>query len=176
MSWKQLAGKGTWLGTATAAVVLLAALGVSSLLLLRGIVPERAMGPLVWGSSVLACICGGRMAIRQGGDGPLPRALAVSACVYGAMWIAALTGNEAIHFTGSGIAQTCAVWGGGLLAGLIGTKQKRRRPRSGGRQGSRSPHHAFQDMVQVFSALPRILGFRHFYKPRQYPGIPCLHN
>lgn len=55
MSWKQLAGKGTWLGTATAAVVLLAALGVSSLLLLRGIVPERAMGPLVWGSSVLAC-------------------------------------------------------------------------------------------------------------------------
>lgn len=114
MSWKQLAGKGTWLGTATAAVVLLAALGVSSLLLLRGIVPERAMGPLVWGSSVLACFCGGRMAIRQGGDGLLPRALAVSACVYGAMWIAALTGNEAIHFAGSGIAQTCAVWGGGL--------------------------------------------------------------
>ena len=68
MSWKQLAGKGTWLGTATAAVVLLAALGVSSLLLLRGIVPERAMGPLVWGSSVLACFCGGRMAIRQGGE------------------------------------------------------------------------------------------------------------
>ena len=135
MSWKQLAGKGTWLGTATAAVVLLAALGVSSLLLLRGIVPERAMGPLGWGSSVLACFCGGRMAIRQGGDGPLPRALAVSACVYGAMWIAALTGNEAIHFTGSGIAQTCAVWGGGLLAGLIGTKQKRRRPRSGRRKG-----------------------------------------
>ena len=120
MSWKLLAGKGTWLGTATAAVVLLAALGVSSLLLLRGIVPERAMGPLVWGSSVLACFFGGRMAIRQGGDGPLPRALAVSACVFGAMWIAALTGNEAIHFTGSGIAQTCAVRGGGLLAGLIG--------------------------------------------------------
>ena len=36
---------------------------------------------------------------------------------------------------GSGIAQTCAVWGGGLLAGLIGTKQKRRRPRSGRRKG-----------------------------------------
>ena len=48
---------------------------------------------------------------------------------------AALTGNEAIHFAGSGIAQTCAVWGGGLLAGLIGTKQKRRRPRSGRRKG-----------------------------------------
>ena len=112
----------------TAAVVLLAALGVSSLLLLRGIVPERAMGPLVWGSSVLACFCGGRMAIRQGGDGPLPRALAVSACVYGAMWIAALTGNEAIHFAGSGIAQTCAVWGGGLLAGLVGVRRRKKKP------------------------------------------------
>ena len=82
MSWKQLAGKGTWLGTATAAVVLLAALGVSSLLLLRGIVPERAMGPLVWGSSVLACFCGGRMAIRQGGDGPLPRAGSIRLCIW----------------------------------------------------------------------------------------------
>ena len=38
MSWKQLAGKGTWLGTATAAVVLLAALGVSSLLLLLSLI------------------------------------------------------------------------------------------------------------------------------------------
>lgn len=45
--------QGNVAGTATAAVVLLAALGVSSLLLLRGIVPERAMGPLVWGGSVL---------------------------------------------------------------------------------------------------------------------------
>ena len=71
MSWKQLAGKGTWLGTATAAVVLLAALGVSSLLLLRGIVPERAMGPLVWGSSVLACFCGVRIwcNVDRGADG-----------------------------------------------------------------------------------------------------------
>ena len=51
------------------------------------------------------------------------------------MWIAALTGNEAIHFAGSGIAQTCAVWSAGLLAGLIGTKQKRRRPHSGRRKG-----------------------------------------
>ena len=93
------------------------------------------MGPLVWGASALACFCGGRVAVRRGGDSPLPRALAVSACVYGAMWIAALTGNAAIHFAGGGIAQTCAVWGGGLLAGLIGTKQKRRRPRSGRRKG-----------------------------------------
>ena len=135
MSWKQLAGRGTWLGAATAAAVLLAALGVSSLLLLRGVVPEITMGPLVWTGSAIACFCGGRVAVRQGGDGTLPRALAVSACVYGAMWLAALTGDGAIHFAGSGIAQTCAVWGGGLLAGVIGTKQRRRKPHNGRRKG-----------------------------------------
>ena len=48
MSWKQVAGRGTWLGAAVAALVLLAGLGVAALLLLRGAVPESAMRPLVW--------------------------------------------------------------------------------------------------------------------------------
>ena len=43
MSWKQVAGRGTWLGAAVAALVLLAGLGVAALLLLRGAVPESAM-------------------------------------------------------------------------------------------------------------------------------------
>ena len=42
MSWKELAGKGTWLGMAAAAAVLLVLLGVASLLLLRGVIPESA--------------------------------------------------------------------------------------------------------------------------------------
>ena len=93
MSWKQVAGRGTWLGAAVAALVLLAGLGVAALLLLRGAVPESAMRPLVWIVAGAACFCGGRAAVRKGGDGALPRALAVSACVYGAMWLAALTGE-----------------------------------------------------------------------------------
>ena len=134
MSWKQVAGRGTWLGAAVAALVLLAGLGVAALLLLRGAVPESAMRPLVWIVAGAACFCGGRAAVRKGGDGALPRALAVSACVYGAMWLAALTGDGEVQFAQGGTALTCAVWGGGLLAGLIGTKQKRRRPRSGHRK------------------------------------------
>ena len=43
MSWKELAGKGTWLGMAAAAAVLLVLLGVASLLLLRGVIPESAI-------------------------------------------------------------------------------------------------------------------------------------
>ena len=121
---------------AVAALVLLVGLGVAALLLLRGAVPESAMRPLVWIVAGAACFCGGRAAVRKGGDGALPRALAVSACVYGAMWLAALTGEGEVQFAQGGTALTCAVWGGGLLAGLIGTKQKRRRPHSGHRKSS----------------------------------------
>ena len=48
MSWKQVVGRGMWLGAAVAALVLLAGLGMAALLLLRGAVPESAMRPLVW--------------------------------------------------------------------------------------------------------------------------------
>lgn len=128
MSWKQVAGRGTWLGAAVAALVLLAGLGVAALLLLRGAVPESAMRPLVWFVSGAACFCGGRVAVRRGGDGALPRALAVSACVYGAMWLAALTGEGEVQFAQGGVAQTCAVWGGGLLAGLMGVRRRKKKP------------------------------------------------
>lgn len=128
MSWKQVAGRGTWLGAAVAALVLLAGLGVAALLLLRGAVPERAMRPLVWIVAGAACFCGGRAAVRKGGDGALPRALAVSACVYGAMWLAALTGDGEVQFAQGGTALTCAVWGGGLLAGLVGVRRRKKKP------------------------------------------------
>ena len=135
MNWKQLASGGTWLGAATAAAVLLAGLGVAALLILRGAAPEGAMRPLVWAVSALACFCGGRVAVRRGGDGALPRALAVSACVYGAMWLTALAGDAPVRFAEGGIAQTCAVWGGGLLAGIVGVKRKRRRTPDRRRRG-----------------------------------------
>ena len=47
MSWKQLVGAGTWLGAAVAAGVLLAGLGVGSLMLLRGVIPENGMRTVV---------------------------------------------------------------------------------------------------------------------------------
>ena len=92
MSWKQLVGAGTWLGAAVAAGVLLAGLGVGSLMLLRGVIPENGMRTVVGVVSALACFCGGRVAARKGNGGALPRALAVSACVYGAMWLAGVIG------------------------------------------------------------------------------------
>lgn len=127
MSWKRWTGAGTWLGAAAAAAILLLGLGISSLALLRGLLPESAMRPLVWGCSGAACFCGGRVAVRRGGDGALPRSLAVSACVYGAMWLAALTGDGPVVFDMNAAAQTCAVWGGGVLSGLMGSGRKRSR-------------------------------------------------
>ena len=107
MSWKKLAGKGTWLGVAAALAVLLAGLGLSALLLLRGAVPEGAMRPLVWFV--------------------MPQALAVSACVYALLWLAVLAGETEPQFAAGGLAQTCAVWLGGLLAGALGTKRRKKK-------------------------------------------------
>ncbi len=142
MSWRQLINGGTWSGAAVAAALLLVGMGVEALMLLRGMAPESAAGPLLWTVSALACFCGGRVAVRRGGDGALPRALAVSACVYGALWLTALTGESPVRFGPDGIAQTCAVWGGGLLAAIPGAKRKRKktqkRPRQGGSRRKRA--------------------------------------
>lgn len=127
MSWKDLLGKGTWWGMAAAAATLLMLLGVASLLLLRGVLPESAMMAAVCVSLALSCFCGGRIAARRGESGTLPRALAVSACVYGAMWLTALGGDAPVAFGQNGLYHTAAVWGGGLLAGVIGGRPRRKK-------------------------------------------------
>ncbi len=127
MSWKDLLGKGTWWGMSTAAGSLLLLLGTASLLLLRGVLPESAMSAAVCVSLALSCFCGGRIAARRGDGGTLPRALAVSACVYGAMWLTALGGDAPVAFGQNGLYLTAAVWGGGLLAGLIGGRPRRKK-------------------------------------------------
>ncbi len=127
MSWKDLLGKGTWWGMVAAAGSLLLLLGTASLLLLRGVLPESAMSAAVCVSLALSCFCGGRIAARRGDGGTLPRALAVSACVYGAMWLTALGGDAPVAFGQNGLCLTAAVWGGGLLAGLIGGRPRRKK-------------------------------------------------
>ncbi len=127
MSWKDLLGKGTWWGMAAAAGSLLLLLGTASLLLLRGVLPESAMSAAVCVSLALSCFCGGHIAARRGDGGTLPRALAVSACVYGAMWLTALGGDAPVAFGQNGLYLTAAVWGGGLLAGLIGGRPRRKK-------------------------------------------------
>ena len=127
MSWKDLLGKGTWWGMAVAAGSLLLLLGTASLLLLRGVLPDSAMSAAVCVSLALSCFCGGRIAARRGDGGTLPRALAVSACVYGAMWLTALGGDAPVAFGQNGLYLTAAVWGGGLLAGLIGGRPRRKK-------------------------------------------------
>ncbi len=137
MSWRVLLGKRTWLGAAVAAVTMAALLGVGSLLLLRGVLPEGAMGAVVYVGAAAAVFCGGRFAAKRGG-GALPRSLAVSALVYGGMWLASLGGEAQVAFGGHGVLLTAAVWGGGLTAGLITRPwQGRRRISRTGRRGAR---------------------------------------
>lgn len=134
MSLKRLLGGATWLGAGAAVVVLLGSLGVGALLLARGVVPEGGMRPMVWLSAGLACFCGGRVAVRRGGgDGTLPRALAVSGCVYGGIWLAVLAGNAPVCFDGNAWILAAAVWGGGAAAGLMGRRKRRKRAKSPGK-------------------------------------------
>ena len=102
MSWKDLLGKGTWWGMAAAAGSLLLLLGTASLLLLRGVLPESAMSAAVCVSLALSCFCGG-------------------------MWLTALGGDAPVAFGQNGLYLTAAVWGGGLLAGLIGGRPRRKK-------------------------------------------------
>ena len=53
--------------------------------------------------------------------------LAVSACVYGAMWLTALGGDAQVSFGQNGLWLTAAVWGGGTLAGIMGQGKRRRK-------------------------------------------------
>lgn len=141
MSWKGITVKGTLRGVLWAAVTLLALLAITSLLLVRGVVPESAMAYLSCVCTAISCFVGGRAAM--GREGGLLCALAVSGCVYAGMWLASIGGDAPVAFHRHGLILTACVWGGGLLAGLIGRRRPPRKVTSrrrtgGGKRGKRA--------------------------------------
>ena len=116
MSVKKLLGAAMWQGLLLAMLTLLALLAVSSLMLQRGLLPESAAPSMV----CAAC----RRAVRKGEGGPLPQAAAVAVCLYAALWLIALGGTP--QFSIHGPAVTASVFGGALLAGLLGKKRGKR--------------------------------------------------
>lgn len=141
MSWKGITVKGTLRGVLWAVVTLLALLAVSSLLLVRGVVPESGMAGLSCVCGAVSCFVGGRAAM--GREGGLVCALAVSGCVYAGMWLASIGGDAPVAFDRHGLILTACVWGGGLLAGLIGRRRPPRkapvrRRTGGGKRGKRA--------------------------------------
>lgn len=140
MSWKEVAGRGTWWGVLTAAILLCALLGIAALCLVRGVLPESGMYAAVYVSVAVSCFAGGRTALRWGSGGTVPRTLAVSGCVYAAMWLASVGGETEISFAPQAVILTACVWGSGLLAGLLGRKRPKRKAPPRRRQTGSRPH------------------------------------
>lgn len=141
MAWKGITVRGTLRGVLWAAATLLMLLAIGSLLLVRGVVPEGAMAWLACLCAAVSCFAGGRAAM--GREGKLLSALAVSGCVYGGMWLATLGGDAPVAFGRQGLILTACVWGGGLLAGVMGhrsapRKAPVRRRAVGGKRGKRA--------------------------------------
>ena len=124
MSVKKLLGAAMWQGLLLAMLTLLALLAVSSLMLQRGLLPESAAPSMVCVACAAAVFAGSRRAVRKGEGGPLPQAAAVAVCLYAALWLIALGGTP--QFSIHGPAVTASVFGGALLAGLLGQKRGKR--------------------------------------------------
>ena len=121
MSVKKLLGAAMWQGLLLAMLTLLALLAVSSLMLQRGLLSESAAPSMVCVACAAAVFAGGRRAVRRGEGG---QAAAVAVCLYAALWLIALGGTP--QFSIHGPAVTASVFGGALLAGLLGKKRGKR--------------------------------------------------
>ena len=128
MSFKKLLGAALWKGLLLSMVLLLALLAAASLMLQRGLLPESAAPIMVCAAYAVSVFVGARRAVRSGEAAPLPQALTLAVCLYAAVWLVALSGDT--DFSAHGLLLTAGLFGGALLAGLLGRKKgKRQMPR-----------------------------------------------
>ena len=128
MSFKKLLGAALWKGLLLSMVLLLALLAAASLMLQRGLLPESAAPVMVCAAYAVSVFVGARRAVRSGEGAPLPQALTLAVCLYAAVWLVALSGDT--DFSAHGLLLTAGLFGGALLAGLLGRKKgKRQMPR-----------------------------------------------
>ena len=138
MSFKKLLGAPLWKGLLLSMLLLLLLLAAASLMLQRGLLPESAAPAAVCAAYAIAVFIGGRQAVRRGEGGALPQALTLAACLYAAVWLVALSGDT--DFAAYGLLLTAGLFGGALLAGLLGRKQGKRQ--AGRRQRGERPRAA----------------------------------
>lgn len=128
MSFKKLLGAALWKGLLLSMVLLLALLAAASLMLQRGLLPESAAPVMVCAAYAVSVFVGARRAVRSGEAAPLPQTLTLAVCLYAAVWLVALSGDT--DFSAHGLLLTAGLFGGALLAGLLGRKKgKRQMPR-----------------------------------------------
>lgn len=114
-------------GGAAALGVYLAGLLLLALLLVRGTLPEKSAFPAVAVLCAAAVFCGGMTAARRSPWGTLPAGLACAALFAAVLAAVGTAFWQGITWTGrGGILLLCAL-AGGLLAGLLGGRKRKRR-------------------------------------------------
>lgn len=126
MSFKKLLGASLWKGLLLSMLLLLLLLAAASLMLQRGLLPENAAPVMVCTAYAVSVFTGARQAVRGGEAGPLPQALTLAVLLYAAVWLIALSGET--DFSAHGLLLTAGLFGGALLAGLLGRKRGKRQP------------------------------------------------
>lgn len=121
-----LLARRTWLGVATALLLMALCLALGALLLLRELLPLTAALPWVCGSWGLSAFLGARLALRGREEGTLPAALAVAAPLYLLLWGLGLSLGGAA-FAHGGAAITAALLAGTVLAGLLRPRRRKKR-------------------------------------------------
>lgn len=98
-----------------------------TLLLVKGILPERGQFPAVMAACALSSLAGGLLSVRGSPWGTLPSGLA-AAGTFGAVLIAAglLGWDSGVTWAGRGGLLLLAAVAGGTAAGLLGGKRGRR--------------------------------------------------
>lgn len=124
MSFKKLLGAALWKGLLLSMLLLLLLLAASSLMLQRGLLPESAAPVMVCAAYAVSVFVGARRAVRSGAAAPLPQVLTLAVCLYAAVWLVALSGDT--DFPAHGLLLTAGLFGGALLAGLLGRKKGKR--------------------------------------------------
>ena len=125
MSFVGLFGKRTWLGLAAAVAALLLGIMLGALLVVKGALPSGMTAWWVYGSCGLAAFLGGCVARNGGGEAVL--SLITAALLYALLWCVALASSQPVDFQSHGLWITGAVFGGGLLSGILYKGRKRKK-------------------------------------------------
>ena len=133
---KQLADRQLWLGIGVGAAAILLSFALVATLLEGEVIGQPSLTGALCACYFVSCCVGGAVA-SAGKEGRLPRCVLVWAVLYGAIWLAALSGGEAISFMPDGIYLTLSMLAGAVVAALIAPKGKKRR-KKGNTAGKRT--------------------------------------
>lgn len=123
---KQMADKQLWLGIGVGAAAIPLSFALLATLLGSEVIGQQSLTGALCACYFISCCAGGAVA-SAGKEGRLLRCIWVWAVLYAVIWLAALSGGEAISFVPDGIYLTVSMLAGAVVAALIAPKGKRRR-------------------------------------------------